>query len=203
MTDEETPPLKKGTVLPPERDAHHDANRPMVVSMFNRVRNQVLQKELASLTSKAQTWNQFVSALRDGERLKHEYMAALVRSQNLDQLRLAEEAKVLAEVKQIFDEEEDRQKDRELRSIVRETQLIRAQRDLDALKNPPKAKEEGSRSQRRIAKIKQIRKDRDEMIAIIMENRTEEQLTDEDKQLINDIRLAADNEIKNMLEDRE
>ena len=84
MTDE-NPPLKKGTVLLPVRDAHHDSDRPMVVSIFNRVRNQVLQKELTSLTSKAQTWNQFVSALRDGERLKQEYMAALVRSQNLDQ----------------------------------------------------------------------------------------------------------------------
>ena len=114
---------------------------------------------------------------------------------------MAEEAKVLAEVKRIFDEEEDRQRDRELRNVVRETQLIRAQSELDALKNPPSDKPEGSRSQRRVAKIKQIRKDRDEMIAIIMENRIEDELTEEDKQLINDIRLAADHEIKSMLEE--
>ena len=39
------------------------------------------------------------------------------------------------------------------------------------------------------------------MIAIILDGRKEEELTDEDRQLISDIRLAGDNEIKSVLEE--
>lgn len=204
MTDEnDQTRTPKTEILAPERGVVLEGNRSMVVSAFNRVRNQVLQKELAAVLAKGRTWNEIVSTLRDSERLRQEYQAALIRSENLPMLRAAEEAKIFSEVQRIFDDEADRQRDRTIRNVRAEAELIRAQRDLDALKNPPNAQPEGSRSQRHVAAIKRIREERDEMIAIIAENRTDEQLTEEDRQLINDIRLAADNEVKNMLEERE
>ncbi|MEI9933253.1 MAG: hypothetical protein WDM89_22660 [Rhizomicrobium sp.] len=108
---------------------------------------------------------------------------------------------MIAEVQKIFDDEADRQKERALRNSRLDAELIKAQRELDALKNPPRAKPEESRGKKRIAAVKQIREDRDEMIAIILDGRKEEELTDEDRQLVLDIRLAADNEIKNVLEE--
>jgi len=201
MTD--TPErARKGTIIPPSREPQIDSGRPMVVSVFRRIRNEVLQKELASLVAKATTWNEFVAALRDGERLKQDYMAALIRSENLDQLRAAEEAKVLAEVKRIFDDEEDRQKDRELHSIRREAELIKAQRELDRLKNHDAGPKE-SRGKRRARRIKEIREERDEAIKAFMDGREESDLSDEEQQIIADIRLACEHEIKRCLEEDE
>jgi hypothetical protein len=193
--------LHKGTIILPERDAHRDTGRPMIVSAFARIRNEILQKELASLAAKARTWNEFVEALRDGERLKQDYMTALVRSENLDQLRLGEEAKILAEVQEIFDEAAARQKQHKLRDLRLDAEIERAQRELDALRRPTGDKPEESRTKKRVAAIKRIREERDEMIEIIKAGRPNDQLGEEDTRLIDDMRLAADNEIKNMLEE--
>ena len=189
-------------ILAPERSgAVRESDRPMMVSAFNRVRNKVIKKELNSFTAKARSWNEVVAALRDGERLREEYQAALIRSEHLPLLRAAEEAKIFAEVQRIFDNEADRQRDRTIRSTRAEAELIMAKRDLDALMRSSDGQPGDTRSTRRVAAIKRIREERDEMIVIIVEGRTEEQMSEEDKHLLNDIRLAADNEIKNVLEE--
>ena len=59
-------PAKDGEVLPPLRDPIiRESSRPIVVSALNRIRNQVIQKELASYAAKIRTWNEVVTALRD------------------------------------------------------------------------------------------------------------------------------------------
>lgn len=204
MTDSPEATIHKGTIIAPERSAHRDTGRPMIISAFARVRNQVLQKELASLAAKARTWNEFVTALRDGERLKLEYMAVLVRSENLDQLRMGEEAKVLMEVQEIFDTAAAKRKEHKLHDIRLDAELIKAQRELDALKKPPPEEPKESRGKRRARRIKEIREERDEMIANFTDNRPEAELSEEEKRIVDDMRLAAENEIKRFLEeDRE
>jgi uncharacterized protein YfcZ (UPF0381/DUF406 family) len=201
MSDNPAVP-RKGEILAPERGGVvRDSDRSMVVSVFSRVRNQVIQKELASYLDKARTWNEIVAALRDGERLRQEYQAALVRSEHLPLLRAAEEAKVLSEVQRIFDEEADRQKERQLHNKRLDAELIRAQRELDALTKTPDAAPKESRGKRRAKRIKDIRDEREEMIAAFTGGKAEAELTDEERDIVANIRLASDNEIKRFLEE--
>lgn len=202
MSKDKPETAEQGEILSPSSGGIvRDSRRPMIVSAFSRVRNQVMKKELDSFAAKARAWNEVVTALRDGERLRQEYQAAFIRSEHLPLLRAAEEEKVLAEVQKIFDDESDRQLERKVRRTHAEAELIRAERDLDALKNPRSPKADESRGKQRIAAIKRLREERDEMIAIIQEGRTEDQLSEEDRQIIQDIRLAADHQIKSLLEE--
>lgn len=197
----DAPEVKRGEILAPEPGRMPDANRSMVASAFRRVRNQVVQRELAAFLAKARTWNEIVATLTDGERLRQEYFLVLERSKHLPLLRAAEEAKVLAEVQRIFDEEADREKERKLRNLRMDADIVRAQRDLDALTKHPAEETKESRGKRRASRIKEIREERDEMITAFTDGRTDDQLTEEERRIVSDIRLAAEDAIKRFLEE--
>lgn len=200
-------------LLPPERNNRENAQAvtDFAIPALRRLRNRTLEKEFASQAGVLRAWNEVLVLLRDEKRNQEEYEAALARSQHLPALRAAAKLKVATEVRQIRDQyrkvgedEEDRKLERSLRRTRLEADLIRAQRELEELKNPPPKpapQPQESRGSRRVAAIRRMREERDEMIAILLAGRTEEEVEEADRELIDEIRLTAEHQIKSFLEE--
>ena len=207
-------PRTPGSVelLPPEKSTSRQAvsqtnSRPPAVAwlpppLIARVLDKIATKNAKAYADLVATQNSVVALLTEQLRLQEQFEVQLGRMAALPLLKSAATAQVFAEVEQIFD---NINHETEMRRIRQETERLRAARELEELKRGPlpalPAPTREPRRPSRADRIKAIRKECEDIIAMLREGRTDNDLDAETLRDIEDCRYHANRRIKAILEE--
>ena len=174
-------------------------------SLMRRVLHKVVTKEAQAYGERIAAENNIIALWTERLRIQEQFELQAARFGALPLLKSVAEAKVYAEIEQVFEEIDDQKEERLLQRLNRKASIIEAQRRLDELQRPPApdlpppAKE--SRANQKAAAIKRIREECDQLIAVLLAGRREEELDEDDRQLVDECRLNAMRRIKDLLQE--
>lgn len=203
-----------GEVLPPARPETHLPIEPPLagIPLFNRMRYRAVRRELEEYLTVLQTRNAVLKEITETARIGEEYKRRLVRTERLDDLRRIEALKIDAEMDEALENAMRQHRDAQANALAHrarmanlEADAIEAERRLTELKNPPRKPEPPppqDPSERMATEIARLREQERTLIASLLANyESEEDVSDEDRELIADIKLATRNRIASLVED--
>jgi len=202
--DAEAKPMK-GEVLPPERQKGNlprpdtPAGIPFVVQAQYWAARRKLEAYTKALAAQTAAFHE----LEARERARVNFERALVQSEHLDDLRQIEELKIVEELASLVEASEVRDlRTRGLKAQM-EAEAIEAERRLEKLKTQrtTEAGPKRSAAEQAALDIAQIRKDADALRKTLIEcYGGEDKMTEEDKELLQQLDVAIRNKISERLE---
>jgi hypothetical protein len=204
-----------GEVLPPARSETHLPIEPPLrgIPLFNRMRYNAARKELEAYLSVLRLRNAVIGEITTTIELRERYDTGLVRFDRIDDLRRIENLKIDAELNQALSAAVRASRSGAINDLLHRARLadaeamaIEAEQALHALKNPPPPSgpppPQPSESERIAAKIAELRRREKELIAALVgEYENEDDLSEEDLELIRDVRLKTRDLIAKLMDE--
>lgn len=193
-----------GEVLPPERrDVQLPPNTPAGIPFLAQAKYWAARRALESYTKALGAQTAAYRELEARERARQGFERSLVQTEHLGDLRRIEELKIIEELASLVEASEVREfRTRALKALT-EADAIEAERRLAAVKNPPapEPKDKRSATEQAGIDIAQMRTDAQALKKTLIEcYGGEDKLTEEDRDLLEQVDVAIRNKIVERLE---
>lgn len=194
-----------GKVLPARRAAIGLPPTTQVVPFWERLGLRSQSKTVDAYRKVAEAENALMRALDDGNRLRVQLEISSVRIDNLEALRRTEELKIANELAALTRHAQQERLRNEVEVEELKLRLVVAQKAREALENPPATPEEKSdkrtMAERLRDEIAALREREQVLIASLLGERSEDLLSADERDLIDDVRLSTRNLIKSLIEE--
>ena len=208
--DEKKEPLT-GEVLPPEDGAQSLANGLPDrggIPLFNRMRYNAIRKEMEAYTAALRAANEGRRELLTAAKIAEECDTQLTRLDNLDAIRATAVREIEYELRQADKKLSDLAGREHIDALVLrletarlEAEIIEAEARLERLKNPPPAEPRVSAFDQMMAEMARVRGDEKRLReAIIKEAGGEENLSEEDRVLLEQLAIVTRDRIARLME---
>lgn len=193
-----------GEVIPRERyDVQLPPNTPAGIPFLAQAKYWAARRALESYTKALAAQTAAYRELEARERARQGFERSLVQSEHLDDLRRIEELKIVEELAALVEASAVREFRTRALKAQTEAEAIKAERHLEAIKNPPAPEPKDERSAAELAgsDIAQMRRDAEALKKTLIEcYGGEDKLTEEDRELLAQVEVAIRNKIIERLE---
>jgi seryl-tRNA synthetase len=212
MSNELTPKRVSGELIHTQpRDAQLHIDPPLSgIPLFNRMRYRSMRKELDEYFSVLDRKEAIIRKLASIAEANEGFATGLVRLERLDDLRQATNHKIDEELNRAAEGAVQSYRDAAANAVAHrirmanlEAEALAAEKQLDALRNPPAPPAPAAQvspAERMASEVRKLREQEQHLIVAIAGDGDEATWSDDVRELVSDIRLATRNHLANLVD---